>query len=890
MTNRDLCGKMYIMMKLNFNLIKKYIFTLFLVALSCACFSFAPIFSVSANSKNSVVSTEYFLPTTEMEHQLLTSPIDVYSDDTVTAIVCDKTLFVYYDNEYTIIDNFTAIKQVKKLDEQTLLVSDNGNIYSISLSNQMLKAPLQSSSSEPIGCNYFDVNDDYLVTAFGTTAVIYEKQGGQFVKLTDSDFPVKKDLPIAINSDNQIFFVTDEGLCKCSALDTSINVKISSDIPSIIIADNQFVYYLIQGQKHINKMDVDGSSPSFLAVGELDKDYELGNVISPAGISFKGDNLLITDTNLNTVQEFSVKDNLLEFTGFAIAYDKTAYNRVSSNTLDIEKTNETVAVLDNDKLLLISQNSDNPYARENFDNYLKEDFFNDKMPEALALGEKSVLLSFNHRTASSGYLKLIDIKTRTLSNSISVLGLAVEDVCYQSGNYYILLTESISIGNNKTYVYKLEEGQTELSSPLFSPDGFNALNIAVDVFGNVYLADVYGNIKLYPSNDFSTPIEVGARTGLKKMLTDLGGILYTISDDGLSYYTKGGFENLTLSLPDKVYVINSFGMNFETKSVFFTIKNKEYVCKTDLLDNYSLDEIKISNNDFVTTKNTITEDEFKIVTINENANIYEVLRERDGDGFSYNGRTETRDVYAYICQAKIGDKLSISVLACQDQLVLVNASDHSSPTAINGSLAPQTVFVTTDVNAYYIPIINRIDKGQDEYVANINFALTDNGTAVRIKKGASISPVKTIEFLTREKDGAIVPINYYFANFEINGTTYSGYVPVSFTVPVLSKDFVWSNYSIEIVNKTNVYETESLDGNSILSLSDGQKVRVIAKTNDYVKIAVNVQGNQWIEGFISTNAIQNRPYIAIRNIIIIITISISILGTSLFLILRKKKI
>ena len=293
---------------------------------------------------------------------------------------------------------------------------------------------------------------------------------------------------------------------------------------------------------------------------------------------------------------------------------------------------------------------------------------------------------------------------------------------------------------------------------------------------------------------------------------------------------------------------------------------------------------------FATTKNTTQIDEFKYVTVNENANVYKVLRERNGNKFTYIERTVKNDVYAFICQTNLEDGISISVLASQDQIVLVNTSEHSTPTALGGTDAPQTVFVTTDVNAYYFPIINKIDKGDGEYISYLNFSLTDQNGEIRIKKGCAINPLTMVEFLTRENDGDTEPIYYYFANFEINGVTHSGYIPVSFTVPVLAKDFTWAEYSIETVNKTDVFATSTLDGNAIYTLTNGQKVRVLEKQDGAIKIAISVLNDEWIEGYISADAIQDNAHTAFRNIILIVIVSTSILGTSLFLILRKRKI
>ena len=152
-----------------------------------------------------------------------------------------------------------------------------------------------------------------------------------------------------------------------------------------------------------------------------------------------------------------------------------------------------------------------------------------------------------------------------------------------------------------------------------------------------------------------------------------------------------------------------------------------------------------------------------------------------------------------------------------------------------------------------------------------------------------ISPLSTIKFLTREQDGEKIDIYYYFASFSVGGNTYSGYIPVSFTVPVLSEDFTWDNYTIETVKATAVYSDNNLNGAVIYSLSEGEKVIVTEKNQNSYKIKVKINTNEYIEGYIRIDSIKNQAEITVRNILIIFIVAVSILGTSFFLIFIKKQ-
>ena len=92
------------------------------------------------------ISVQTFLPSTNLEFKALNAPINMYSDDKVTAIAQnDQTLLIYQNGQFAQpISQFSAIKDVKKLDDNTLLISDNGTIYTLSLSDFSNKGEISS--------------------------------------------------------------------------------------------------------------------------------------------------------------------------------------------------------------------------------------------------------------------------------------------------------------------------------------------------------------------------------------------------------------------------------------------------------------------------------------------------------------------------------------------------------------------------------------------------------------------------------------------------------------------------------------------------------------------------------------------------------------------------
>lgn len=850
---------------------------IFLTTIAGLIFVNTPTFAFANSS-----AVDRFLPSDNLEYKALDTPIDVYSDDTVTAIAGgNQKLTVHYNGKYTELDGFAAIKQVKKFNDNTLLVSDYGNIYTISLTENFLKTELPE-----MGGNYFDVNKDYLIAAYSGTARVYKINSNKFNFL--SSFSLDADKPVAINDKNEIFFYNSNGICKLLANKTSEKpVILTTDAPSKMIADSNFIYYLTENQTYVTKLSISTLEKTNLKVSDIDKDYQLGNLISPSGISFKNNNLLLTDSELNAVQEFKVENENLIFTGFAVASGKTAFNRSSKNAVAIEYYDNKVAILDENKLLVAKNEREN-YDRENFKNYLKGNkddvkTFGGTMPNSMALGKDSVLLSFNHEK-NNGYLKILNLNDDTLSNNIGVSNCVIQEVTYQSGYYYVLLIRLEGVTHKETLVYKLSETANELTKTAFTTN-FNATGMTVDVFGNVYLNNSSGEIRLFSKDTGFKDTKVGSLSGIKKTATDLGGTLFALTNNGLKYFEKNSFKSVTGLEPESGDTIKSFAMSFENKNVFLLFNNKEYVCSTDALTNLALSEVTVSKDEFITTASSADKDDLKVATVKDGANIYSVLKEKESNKLIYDKLSNKQREYAYICEVKMSDSLTLCVLAGQDEIVLVNKKELTFSAPIENISVPKSAFVTTDVNAYFIPIILKETQRETEF-EEISFALSDGEKTIRLIKGTQISPVSEITFLTREQGDEIIDITYYFASFTVNGKTHSGYIPVSFTVPVLSEDFAWNEYRIETVKKTTVYKSEDLT-ESIYQLSDGDKVEVVEDLDGKLKIKLKVSDG-YIEGYISAEAVKNDAKLAVRNILIILIISVCVLGTSLFLILRKK--
>ena len=118
------------------------------------------------------------------------------------------------------------------------------------------------------------------------------------------------------------------------------------------------------------------------------------------------------------MQEFKVVGDKLEFTGFAIASGKKAYNRVNVSASNIERVGNKIAYLESNRFNLITIES-NIYAKENYNDYFASDL-GGTMPNAFALGLENVLLSYNQGTTSS-ILKILNLRKTKKSHACRYL-------------------------------------------------------------------------------------------------------------------------------------------------------------------------------------------------------------------------------------------------------------------------------------------------------------------------------------------------------------------------------------------------------------------------------------------------------------------------------------
>ncbi len=802
--------------------VSKFLIILLTISLAFIALGFFTLKSASAQGEVTRI-----LPISTLESYELTSPINVYADDEVVAIIGeDNSLTVYKDGVWKKLTSaqsgFTTLKQVIRFSQDDLIVSSNGKISKVNL-NTLSVSDLTYGNT--IGCTSFDFNGNILATAYSTTAEFYTVENGV---LTGSKPPLNNvtDGTIALNTTN-FYYVSNNAIHTRNFEDFSNSeTKLYDVAPSKMIANDTHLYYINNGK--VFRLTVDGKENVELNLPA--SNYDLGKVSTVTDIEFYNGNLLITDKTNNCVQEFNIVGNDLIFTGFAIAKNKTAYNRIGVNG-QIEKVNDTVAVLDANKITLISTEG------VSYDNTSFINLFEGQAPKTFALGN-GCLLGVN--ADNSCYIYDVDTENTLI---LSITG-EIKDVCFKCGYFYILVQENLS-----SKVYQIMQTTGETVSETDHTQLFDL--IEADANGNVYLAD-HNNIYVYSGD---TVLWFFERIGAKKIIVDLAGNVFIGNGVNVYQYDKAHktylSANLDLPTAEK---ITDFSFSLEDDAVYFLTKDSEYVYSTHAYNNQAIENINLTSDFKVTSESTDIQN-LSSYTVKETANAFKVTF--DQSGFTFNQLVKPNGQYLLVDTLPITDTSNMLALVNGDGMILVFERDASACN-IDITTAPLTAFITTTVHAYYLPIITM----------DLDYALSTANDKLLLQKHAHIKPVS--KFTVFETD-------FYYA--EITSGIY-GYIPANFTVDVLSKDKDFANFTFEKVSPTAVYSDSGLT----------TKVEDISATTLKVfkvegKIAT-VEYNGAI-CYINSSAIINESNNAIRNILILLAVITSLCGTISFFILKK---
>ena len=836
----------------NFCLKSKYFLIVLLLLLSASllglflCFGQREVLADSSSNPSTSLDSEIFAPINDAQVFDVTTPVDAVSFGDYLAIIkkdesSKRTLWISQKGEaFVLYDKLVENNpgQIKTLNDRYLIVLDNTNLYVIDCQD-LSKAPAELQfNGRQINCKSFDLNDNYLVTNTNGVVNLYSIANGDFIEKKELNVNAKDLTPICVNSVGTVFYIENSTPSKIFAYNNNLNPSKNQLYTAIgdvshMIANNDTLY-IIEGDKvKVLNEQTSNQSASELTVTQ-DIFNDLGNLISPASLSFNGQKLFIADSTICAVQEFRVENNALVWTGFAIAKNKTAYNRFTDSIRDVERTNDNLAVLSGDRITVINLKDFNYLDKNAYLTLYKEDFGN-KLPEDIAIGEYS-LLTINN---TDDKIYIYDFKSDKDNLKLVTLPIDridhIHDICYQSGFFYILITV-----DDQLQIYKVDQlgnspaQQYEESMP-------NKLS-------PVFTIDVFGNPHVYSKQD-----------GILKVSSDLTGSVFAIKQDGFYKLVEDTFSK-QFDAPSG-FTLESFALNFDRKDVYFIADNHEFIYTATHVNNSAIDNTLVPN-DYKLTNDSALENGILAYTVNQNSNVYSIS-ENDGK-LKFNSLAESESYYIFVCEIP---QLNHSILLGQNGLVLV-AKDNISSKQLETFDINQTKFISTSVCAYYYPIIDQTSS----------YALTLNGNSVKLSKGQEIFAKYIVEILGN---------NYYFATFTQNGELTSGYIPVDFTVDELSVDVKFITFTIENTKGVDVFSDASLK-NKITSLASGTTIRLYSTENGVCKIAY-YDGQNWIDAYINQNDIQDKPNTTIRNVLIILALTACVCGSITFFVIRKKE-
>ena len=625
----------------------------------------------------------------------LYNPQRVCRGEKYTAVNEDSRKITVFDNasgekkaEFT---SSKTLGQVKCFGKDEFLFVQEGSIYRLYFDGDVLKDEfLKDEEGKPFGLN-FDFNGEYLIVCSEMLVKTYTLDGIN-ASIVGETLASALNSPVAVNGKNEFYYLSSENTLKIHTLDGTEKVIASaialSERSADMAATDKGVYYLGRDNGvYFVDTTVEESEPVKLSVDDaLYKDYskyDLGNLFSPTGICVAPNGNLFVSDSVGTVQEFSVsEDGKLLFTGYAIADGKTAFNRISENVSDVEKYMDFIAVADDFKITLFTDDGEiDPYSYGEFIN-----LFVGNAPEKFALGNGTMLVSENKTVTLVNF----DGEPLFAADTVS----AIVDLTYSGGNYYIL---------TETVIYKLSE--TERNNLVLVRENVGQDEvIAVDVFGNI----------------------ITAKTNMARELkTDLLGRCFAIKDNGVGVLSDGAFT----AEAEYGEEIVSFSLGFEDERVYFVGSSGKAVYRTESLTNRAITSLSVPEN-FNAKDSAIALSDVELITVNDGASVYAV--DFSGENFKFTSFSEREAEYVAIDKINLDDGTFIAI-AGVNGISLINLADAVavSPEKLS---SPNSLLVTTSVHLYAVPILtksenNKLVSGEFDYYLKRGDILSTDGTS-----------------------------------------------------------------------------------------------------------------------------------------------------------------
>ena len=307
-----------------------------------------------------------------------------------------------------------------------------------------------------------------------------------------------------------------------------------------------------------------------------------------------------------------------------------------------------------------------------------------------------------------------------------------------------------------------------------------------------------------------------------------------------------------------------FCISIDEGEAYVLESGEEYLYKTLALNNVAITSIKTPA-EFKTTDESANITTLKSYDSKANSNFFKV--NLNGDSFEYINVTSGTANYLFVGEIAVNSKFTVFVLANHEGTFIANKKDCEEK-IIEVTDSPLTVYTTTTVHAYYLPLITM----------EMEFALTGTNDKVLLKKYEMVNVISSFTLLD---------MDFYYAKItNEKGEVKNCYVPKNFTVETLSEDMQFDTFTIKSVKATAVYSDKEMT-NKIFDL-DKTEVRVYGDDGKVSKIKY-LDGDVWKDGYILSNAIIHKAKESVRNVLILLAVITSLCGTATFFILKKSK-
>lgn len=641
---------------------------------------FLGIKSVKADSSVGK-NAELVSPATSIEYNEIKNPAFIsYANGKIFLTNNTNTLFVYdLENKTSKRVSFenNLNKAIFNNSLNKALVLEAETLYSLDLSTN------QKTKIDKTTARNFSISNDNVIVISGNDIKMFNSNFEQF-SIVQNVIGTS----IILCSDSENVYYSNNGTtinkyCYSGEFETTIHNFINNDntIPSAMVSDGEFLYYVVNNI--IYKKNINTTIESKLTIDATP--FELGSLGAIKSICLKDNNLLIASTFENgksAIQEFRVNENKLEFTGFAISKGNSAFNRIDSNATDIDKNGNNIAVIDSQKITLLSKN-ENEYTYKNI--LINSEFIG---ANKIALGKNEVLIATDDKYAFA------DLESYTIATAVEMPN--IKDIAFVNNNYYILTCDTEDSENPIATVYQYKD------------DNF----VQIDT-----KAESYSSFTINAKNEiiYSTK---------SKIANDLIGTEFSLDSFRLKDYVG----------------LKSFAMDIESKEVYFLINDSEQIVSSTEFDNKTISEIEIKSDYKTTDIEAKAIEQLKVYNIKDNSNVYSIQIDKENRKITYNGLTDDHngDFVNVYSLADAYDGFSILSgfnNSNREILILINNNDIIEKENIITNYSKQLV-VSTSVDMYYLPLIN---LNREFSLYNNEYIRLNRGTKVACEKQIEIN-------------------------------------------------------------------------------------------------------------------------------------------------------